>query len=336
MSPASVGRCRLTPVTFSPDSLQGGQLLGSLRRLKSPGRERNSAGSTTRRLVLIHLMMSVRWLATGLGLALACGCSREGSLQERSSNAQSSNAQGNRSPQTQQREAPSDDRSDCTSVDGEVVRMTTSDGVELEGDLYLTGIVDAPSAVLLHMIPPGNDRGNYTSVFINKLVAAGFNVLNMDRRGAGNSKGVAREAYTGPNGRLDAEAAVSFLQGSACAPDPARIAFIGASNGTTTALDYTVGTDQVDAARPKALVFLTGGTYTEAQNKINERRALLDSLPIQFVFSAAEARWSTAFRENAPAGWRFSEYDPGGHGTRMFEVVPSAMDDVVTFLTDEL
>ena len=72
---------------------------------------------------------------------------------------------------------------------------------------------------------------------IDALVERGFTVLNVDRRGAGDSGGVAREAYTGPNGRLDAVAARAFLLDSACGVAPDRIAFVGASNGTTTIVD---------------------------------------------------------------------------------------------------
>lgn len=223
----------------------------------------------------------------------------------------------------------------CEAAGPTVVAFTTSDGVRLEGDLYTTGRAGGPGVVLLHMIPPANDRTNYPAEFIQALVAQGLTVLNVDRRGAGGSEGSPREAYLGPSGQLDARAAHGFLRDHPCAVDPARVAFVGASNGTTTALDYTVATAG-EAARPRALVFLTGGMYTENQNRIADHRALLDPMPILFVYSTAERAWSAGLMPGAPAAWAFREYDPGDHGTRMFAVQPAAVDAVAEFLATAL
>jgi pimeloyl-ACP methyl ester carboxylesterase len=225
----------------------------------------------------------------------------------------------------------------CSPIDGDVVTMTTSDGVELSADLYVSGVSGGAGAVLLHMIPPSNDRSNYPPAFIDKLVAAGIDVINVDRRGAGSSGGNAMDAYVGPNGKLDALAAFERLTSSPCGPDATRIAIVGASNGTTTALDYAIfANGDAGAHSPKALVFLTGGTYTENQNAMDQNRAVVDALPILFVFSTAEAAWSAQFETGAPSAWQFSEYDPGDHGTRMFTSRPESMDDVASFLADAL
>ncbi len=214
--------------------------------------------------------------------------------------------------------------------------MTTDDNVMLEGDLYTTGVKGAAGVVLLHMIPPGNDRTNYSPEFIAKLVAKGLDVLNIDRRGAGKSGGVATEAYMGPKGKLDAKAAVEKLIGHECEVDSSRIALVGASNGTTTALDFTVAAESLSHKVPAALVFLTGGGYTEAQNKISDNMVLLSPIPIQFMFSTAESGWSKPFETGAPAAWQFDEYATGGHGTQMFGVKPESMDAVADFLAKSL
>lgn len=215
----------------------------------------------------------------------------------------------------------------------QVVSFTTEDGVKLEADLYLSGAADGPAAVLLHMIPPANDRTNYPKSFIEALVAKGLTVLNVDRRGAGKSAGEATDAYTGPKGKLDAKAAVVFLTGHACPPDSERLVLIGASNGSTTALDFTVYADsEASLELPRALVFLTGGTYTEAQNKIADHRTLLDQLPILFVYSDSEAQWSESFEKAKAASWEFKKYIGGDHGTRMFAAKPESIDDVVGFV----
>lgn len=121
----------------------------------------------------------------------------------------------------------------------EVVRPSTDDGVELVADLYTTGTTGAPAVILLHMIPPQNDRANYPAGFIEALRARGLTVLNLNRRGAAGSGGVAKEAYKGDKGWLDVKAARDLLLAHPCAPPRHRVALVGASNGTTSALDFT-------------------------------------------------------------------------------------------------
>ncbi|MEM9692923.1 MAG: hypothetical protein AAGA56_10285, partial [Myxococcota bacterium] len=173
--------------------------------------------------------------------------------------------------------------------------------------------------------------------FIDALVGAGTNVLNLDRRGAGNSSGDGQQAFTGPNGKFDAKAGFDFLVRHGCAIDPERVAYVGASNGTTTALDIAVFSETSEAVpAPGALVFLTGGTYTENQNTVASARPYLDQIPLQFVFSTAERTWSAQFDENAALPWALMEYENGAHGTSMFDAAPASVDDVVAFLTANL
>jgi len=219
----------------------------------------------------------------------------------------------------------------CSETDGEVVSLSTEDGVSLEADLYVPASRNGAAAYLFHMIPPSNDRTNYPAAFIEALTDRGFVVLNVDRRGAGGSGGVASEAYTGPNGKLDVRAAVDFMAGHACAPD--RFVLSGASNGTTSVLDYTVFAAAEPAApMPEGIVFLTGGGYTEAQNMISAQRAVLDPMPIDFVYSTAEAAWSASHQAGASAEWSFDERADGAHGTQMFDAVPATITDVADWM----
>ena len=220
----------------------------------------------------------------------------------------------------------------CEAAGPVLTTLTTDDGILLTADLYTTGKRGGPAAVLLHMIPPSNDRSNYPAAFITALVSRGVAVLNVDRRGAGGSGGVARDAYTGSKGALDAKAAVGLLRAHACAFDETRVAVVGASNGTTTAVDYAVSA----ATPPRALVLLTGGTYTESQTTIADHRPLLGSIPTLFVFSTAESSWSKGFSSGAPATWRFEEYPNGAHGTGMFAAEPTSIDSVASFVAASL
>ncbi len=235
----------------------------------------------------------------------------------------------------------SDGETVCPAPAVGVITFTTQDGVLLEADLHTTGVAGSPAVILLHMIPPGNDRSNYPIGFREELGAAGFMVLNVDRRGAGGSEGVATEAYDGPNGKLDAAAAVDTLAALPCPPNLDRLALVGASNGTTTALDYTVysGLDPLNAPVPQALVFLTGGGYTENQHDLG---ALIESpdlnlgeLPILFVYPQDEATWSEGFLETS-AQWTHMSYELPGHGTHLFDSAPESMTDLIEWLSATL
>ena len=141
------------------------------------------------------------------------------------------------------------------------------------------------------------------------------------------------DAYQGPQGKLDAKAAHDFLAAQSCPIDTQRIVYIGASNGSTTAFDFAVyAAGEPTVASPRALVFLTGGTYTEANNQIAAQRTVLDALPILFVYSKAERAWSVQYEAGKAAGWVCAEYDPGDHGTLMFTAAPASIGDVADFV----
>ncbi|MBD90988.1 MAG: hypothetical protein CL940_11665 [Deltaproteobacteria bacterium] len=227
----------------------------------------------------------------------------------------------------------------CPAAGVEVVTFETADGLTLEADLHRTDATASAAVILLHMIPPGNDRTNYPLSFREKLHEAGFTVLNVDRRGAGGSEGVATDAYQGPNGKLDAAAAVSALTALPCPPDLSRLAIIGASNGTTTALDYALhaAKNPEEDPVPRAMVFLTGGPYTENQNELGAvlENPELDEVPILFVYPQDEASWSESYKDTA-THWTHKAYEQSGHGTHLFDSAPVSMTDVTEWLVDAL
>ncbi len=209
-----------------------------------------------------------------------------------------------------------------------VITVETRDGVTLEADYYPSETEGAPGVVLLHMIPPSNDRTNWPESFITSLTDEGWSVLNLDRRGAGGSDGVAFDAYTGPDGKKDVEAAVLKLQ----ADGYGDLVLLGASNGTTSVVDYTVWAPGQGLPEPVALGLMTGGDYTENQNAMED----LPEVPTVFTYSTLEADWSVAQQPIDPGSWSFLEYGPGGHGTIMFTIAPEVADDLVDFLVDNL
>ena len=220
-------------------------------------------------------------------------------------------------------------------VECATVTLPTSDGLTLAADHCRSGTPGSPAVVLLHMIPPHHDRTNYPESFRRALADKGLEVLSIDRRGAGDSQGVAKDAYTGPNGALDVQAALAWLAAHTDA-DVTRWGCVGASNGTTSCLDFTVhAAADESAAAPLALVFMTGGTYTEAQHTVAGSAAT--AIPALFTFNAKEAAWSRT-QEAVPhtAPWTFTAYAPGGHGTRVFGPNPESVGDIAAFLAAHL
>ncbi len=204
----------------------------------------------------------------------------------------------------------------CSSEET-VVGLTTSDGLLLAADYQPATTQNRGAVLLLHMIPPGNDRTGYPQEVRQAITDLDLSVLNIDRRGAGESEGIAQEAYEGPGGLLDVEAAMRFITNSElpCAVDPTQIAIVGASNGTTPVLDYAVGHDAT-LPEPAAMVWMSPGGYTENQNRITSSRAVLDQLPLMWLYPSSEP-YSTAFIDDASPAWRFVERGEA-HGTRMF------------------
>ncbi|MEQ8457838.1 MAG: CocE/NonD family hydrolase [Sandaracinaceae bacterium] len=215
----------------------------------------------------------------------------------------------------------------------ETVTLTTEDGVTLEADALRPAGEIRGAVALFHMIPPFNTRGNYPAELLDALTERGLAVLNVDRRGAGGSEGDPVEAYEGPAGRLDVLAAVQWLVDDPCVPD-VPYALVGASNGTTSVLDFTVDPGAVSG--PSAIAFLTGGGYTENQNAIADHRDALDPLPLLFLYSTEERAWSAAFEADGSASWRFEEVADGAHGTNMFGAAPATIELVADFLADAL
>lgn len=203
-----------------------------------------------------------------------------------------------------------------------VITLEARDGTTLEADYYPQP-EPSPGMVLLHMVPPSNDRTNWPSDFVQRMYDLGYSLLVVDRRGAGGSEGDPAEAYEGPKGRTDVEACAVRLTADGYGP----LAIVGASNGTTSMVDYAIWAPSQGLPAPVALGFMTGGAYTEN----NEAMTDLPAIPAVFTYSTAERDWSEAQRPLDPGTWTFLEYADGDHGTRMFDAVPTVTDDLASF-----
>lgn len=224
-------------------------------------------------------------------------------------------------------ESPETDDTEGVVGPPTVITVETRDGVTLEADFW-AGEPGAPGFVLLHMIPPSNTRTTWPRWFEKDLVREGYSVIAVDRRGAGGSEGVAVEAYEGPNGKYDVEACVLHLQGEGAG----ALAILGASNGTTSMLDYAAWAPGEGIPEAAALGFMTGGTYTENNTPMTEAPAV----PAVFTYSTAEQGWSVDQQPLDPGTWSFLEYPEGAHGTQMFDAAPEVGPDLIAFFTGVL
>ncbi|MFZ5478343.1 MAG: hypothetical protein ACOZNI_16365 [Myxococcota bacterium] len=202
----------------------------------------------------------------------------------------------------------------------EEVTLTTEDDVTLVADWY--GGCEDGGVLLLHMVPPTYDRTTWATTFIEGLREDGWCVLAIDRRGAGESGGVAEEAYDGPDGKLDAYAAVDFMTGEGVA----RLAIVGASNGTATALDYAV--DPGGRPSPEVMSWMSPGSYTNANSAMDD----LDLARLSFHYPPEEASWPERQESRNPGEWAWFEYEGGDHGTFLFETNPEVEGDVRGYL----
>lgn len=208
---------------------------------------------------------------------------------------------------------------------GGVITVDTRDGVTLEADYLPSATEGAPAIVLLHMIPPSNTRADWPQDFQQALSEQGWTVVAVDRRGAGGSGGSAVDAYQGEAGKYDVEAVVNKL----VADSYGEIAIIGASNGTTSMVDYAVWAEGEGLPVPLGLAYMSGGSYTETQNQM----ATVPKVPMAFLYPPSEAAWPEGHQDLDPGSWVWHSYANGAHGTRLFTTSDAAQvqSDLLAF-----
>lgn len=135
--------------------------------------------------------------------------------------------------------APNGSRVPAPPTPGQVVRLTTGSGVELEANYWPGRRAGAPAVLLLHGLDASRSMFDEHAAWLHGL---GYAVLAPDFRGHGQS---ARRARTfGWREAEDAGAAFAFLR--AAAPG-ARIAVVGVSLGGAAALLGATGPLPADA-----------------------------------------------------------------------------------------
>lgn len=222
---------------------------------------------------------------------------------------------------------------DC-GVDEAVVSIETADGIELVADLLPAPEASLGAVVLFHMRPPTYDRRGYPRRVREALNELNLTVLNVDRRGGGDSEGIAEEAFEGPGALLDMEAAVRLLLDPrlACPIDSTRLVLVGASNGTTAVMDYSIAHDAA-LPHPAGLVWMSPIGATENQHTISDHRDILESMPMLWLYPTTED-YARDYIDDAPSSWTFIERGEA-HGTDMFDradLEGSTLGDLLPFV----
>lgn len=206
---------------------------------------------------------------------------------------------------------------------GQVVTLSTRDGVDIAADYYAASGDDRPLVVFVHMDPTGSwNRDNWPGEVLQPLVDADYHLMVIDRRGAGDSTGVASEAFETVKGAYDIEAAVLGVDGFS------ELMLVGASNGTTSVLDYAALAGTEGWTAPSAFVMLSAVGATTNNHAIAD----MPALPGWFGYPASEADNNAPWQEADPGEWSFTLYDPGAHGTRMFAEAPDCAPELTAWL----
>lgn len=208
------------------------------------------------------------------------------------------------------------------------VSFPTKDGIKIVGDFF--DVKSTKSVLLLHILP-GN-RQDFNE-FAEILYQNGYNVLNIDERGHGES-----EAWPGEMGSwqeftqadydktiYDVEAAASWLSNRILETD---LAIIGGSIGANLALLYGA------KAQPKIVIALSPGlNYKGVKTEIASRNfrqnlLLVASKDDNYSFESCER----LFEISAATTKEFIKYEDAGHGTRMFNSEPELKQKILDFL----
>ncbi|MFQ5699631.1 MAG: alpha/beta hydrolase [Myxococcota bacterium] len=216
----------------------------------------------------------------------------------------------------------------------ESVQFEAPDGMELYADLY-RGDPDAATVVLLH--EHRKQRSDWAPL-IPDLVAAGFNILNLDLRGHGESihKGDAvlsavdlPMAMTGTLVRQsipDMETALGYLQGRGIQVE--RVVLIGAAYGNVLAVMATVRRPDI-----RGIVLLSPierGYGISTKRTIHEYRG--DLLTIVARDDRIAAGATHVLIAAHPGAEEEIFFDSGGHGTALLDSKPEIRPRIVEFV----
>lgn len=209
-----------------------------------------------------------------------------------------------------------------------IINFQTQDGVKIAGDFY--DARSKKSIILLHILP-GN-RHDFNEL-AKLLFESGYNVLNIDERGHGDS-----EAWPGEMGSwqefrqsdydkmiFDIEGAADWLKEKIIG---ATIAVIGGSIGANLAMIFGA------KHQPKAVIALSPGLeYRGVKTEIASRNYRQNLLIVashddEYSFESSEK----LFEMSRAKVKEIIKYEDAGHGTRIMTAEPELKQRILDFL----
>ncbi len=223
----------------------------------------------------------------------------------------------------------------AVAVEPQAVSFAAADGVLISADYYPPPVAargDAPMVILLHMYR--SDR-NAWEPLIAPLHEAGFAILALDLRGHGQSATTeTRDAVARRDPEVfrkmqdDLRGAYDWL---AQQPkiDRARFALVGASVGSSVALQYAAKDRSVDG-----LVCLSPGLNYMQLDSVGEIRQIIGR---RILLLAAEDERDAPYtlQSQARGGVEVRIYKgQKAHGTDLLGLIPDIEKEIVGFLRD--
>lgn len=218
----------------------------------------------------------------------------------------------------------------------QTVTIDSPDGVKLAGTLLFAEKPNSPAVLLLHQWQ--SDRHSYDD-FAKQMQAKGFNVLAIDGRGFGESLKAAdgkvisaERTDAAVKGMLgDVSAAFDFLARQKNV-DPARIAIVGASYGSSLALIYAADNPKVrSVAMLSPGLNYFGNMPTEpAVKKYGARPLLLVAASDDQESAGSVMKLKVVVPDEK---YEIRIFEKGGHGTGLFKAKVGLEDTLEAFLT---
>lgn len=220
-----------------------------------------------------------------------------------------------------------------SKVQQKEIHITSTDGFILAGRYYSTG-APGPGLMLLHQCNREGPLTGYEELAV-LLAERGFNVLELDFRGFGNSRNDQYSEFGGqmeaiaPKFPADVEAAYQYLIAQEDVNEQA-IGVIGASCGASQAIFLAQNHGSI-----KTLVFLSGSLWPGARQAFDN----LKQLPI-LIATSEDDRVTDRMRElfsasEAPHS-RLLLYKGDLHGTPLFGLDGNLKRSIVEWFSETL
>ncbi len=223
-----------------------------------------------------------------------------------------------------------------TSLSQKEVSVNTKDGWKIYGTVYYSQF--SPPTILIILIPmAGHDRSSYDKLILPLHEAVpGADILALDLRGHGKSTNIG--TYTNFRAgdyraaKNDLEAMVSYF--SVARPSISTYYIVGASIGSSVALDYASGHGEV--AR---VVMLSPGTEYSGFDITDDAEEYLHGLYIttgsEDSYSAASANQIYSMSPSDNKELKLY-YGISAHGTDLFDATESSDKPVLEWIVDKL